>query len=165
MITLTTTIALWALYLFLTGNVRPGNLLLGLLLATGVTLLLRPWSAHAGTGRSIGHDLRRLPGALFALGRYLGILFVELVQAGVQVAGIVIFDRPINPGIIAIPTFTDSPLAAALSAHAITLTPGEMVVEMDEGVMYTHCLDVTDSENYVAGAQRMRRDLLSKIIE
>ncbi|MCK7481749.1 MAG: Na+/H+ antiporter subunit E [Candidatus Moduliflexus flocculans] len=34
-------------------------------------------------------------------------------------------------------------------AHAITLSPGEMVVAIDdEGVMYTHCLNVDDSEKW-----------------
>ena len=35
-------------------------------------------------------------------------------------------------------------MATALSAHAVSLTPGELVVEIDdEGVMYTHCLDAS----------------------
>jgi hypothetical protein len=51
-----------------------------------------------------------------------------------------------------------------LCAHAITLTPGEMVVEMDEkGVMYTNFLDDTHAEQYVIDAQKMHRDVLQKI--
>jgi len=39
-----------------------------------------------------------------------------------------------------------------------------MVVEIsDDGVMYTHTLDVTHATEYVADAQRMRRELLGKI--
>jgi multicomponent Na+:H+ antiporter subunit E len=55
-------------------------------------------------------------------------------------------------------------MGTALSAHAITLAPGEMVVEIDErGVMYTSCLDKTNSEKYTEDAQRMRKNLLQKI--
>ena len=55
-------------------------------------------------------------------------------------------------------------MATALSAHAITLAPGEMVVEIGEGgVMYTHTLDASQAADYVAEAQDLRRELLRKI--
>ena len=47
---------------------------------------------------------------------------------------------------------------------AITLTPGEMVVEIDDdGIMYTHMLDASNPDKQVAAAQQTRRDLLSRI--
>ena len=50
-------------------------------------------------------------------------------------------------------------------AHAITLTPGELVVEMsDEGTMYTHTLDTSHAEDHMAEAQKMREELLRKIM-
>jgi multicomponent Na+:H+ antiporter subunit E len=53
-----------------------------------------------------------------------------------------------------------------LSAHAITLTPGELVLGIDDqGVLYVHCLDVTQSAAYAAEAQQLRQELLSKIFE
>jgi multicomponent Na+:H+ antiporter subunit E len=71
---------------------------------------------------------------------------------------------PLRQGIIAIPSGCQSELGTALSAHAITLTPGEMVVEIDaDGVMYTHALDVSAAETAVLDAQTQRRDLLAKI--
>lgn len=72
----------------------------------------------------------------------------------------------IQPSIIAIPSGCESELATALSAHATSIAPGELVVEIDtDGVMYTHVLDVTHSTEYQEQAQNMRRELLSKIIE
>jgi hypothetical protein len=39
-----------------------------------------------------------------------------------------------------------------------------MVVEIsDDGVMYTHTLDITHAADYVADAQRLRRELLRDI--
>jgi hypothetical protein len=41
-----------------------------------------------------------------------------------------------------------------------------MVVAIDDqGVMYTHCLNVDDSEKMVADAQSLRKNLLSRMFE
>ncbi|MCA9938139.1 MAG: Na+/H+ antiporter subunit E [Anaerolineales bacterium] len=150
-------IPLWLLYLAVTANLEPANLVVGGLLAGGVSLLLRP--------RARAVAWRQLPAALLALARYVWVLAWDLVFSGVQVARIVLDPRlPIAPGIIAIPAQCETEMGAALSAHAITLTPGELVVEMDNaGTLYTHCLDISHADEYVADAQRLRRDLLRKI--
>jgi multicomponent Na+:H+ antiporter subunit E len=97
--------------------------------------------------------------------RYLAILAADVVKSGIGVARIVLDPAlPIKPGIITIPSCCESELGSALSAHALSITPGELVIGIDEaGVMYTHCLDATHSAEYTAQAQAMRRDLLSKI--
>ena len=72
----------------------------------------------------------------------------------------------IQPSIIEIPSGCESELATALSAHAISISPGELAVEIGtDGVIYTHVLDVTHSAEYQQQAQQLRNDLLSKIIE
>jgi multicomponent Na+:H+ antiporter subunit E len=150
---------LWLLYLALTANVELSNLVLDVLVAALVAALLRPVRQPP--------TVQQLPGALWALARYLVILIWDLIVSGVQVARIVLSPSlPIRPGIIAIPSGTASELGTALSAHAITVTPGQMVVEIsDEGVMYTHVLDLTQSEAATHQAQVMRRDLLSRIFK
>lgn len=148
---------IWLFYLLLTTDLRPGNLLLGWLPALVIAALVRP------PERPI--DWRRLPGALWAAVRYLGVLLVDLILSGIQVAGIVLRPRiAVESGIIAIPSDCESKLGTALSAHAITLTPGTVVVEIDAaGVMYTHCLEIADADKQLAAAQRLRRQLLSRI--
>jgi multicomponent Na+:H+ antiporter subunit E len=145
-------------YLAVTGNLEPANIVLGLLIAIVVTLLVRP--------RSGPTDLRRLPGALWGLARYTVILIVDIIKNGLNVARIVLDPAlPIRPGIIAIPSGCQNELAAALSAHAITVTPGELVIGIDDQfVLYVHCLDVTRAAEHAAQAQAMRRELLSKIL-
>jgi multicomponent Na+:H+ antiporter subunit E len=145
-------------YLAVTANAEPANIALGLLIAGMVTLLVRP--------RSGPTDLRRLPGALWGLVRYTAILTLDIIKNGLIVARIVLDpDLPIRPGIIAIPSGCQSELATALSAHAITVTPGELVIGIDEQhVLYVHCLDVTRAAEHAAQAQTMRRELLSKIL-
>jgi multicomponent Na+:H+ antiporter subunit E len=97
--------------------------------------------------------------------RYLFVVARDAIKSGLMAARLVLDPAlPVKPGIIPIPSGCDSELATALSAHAITLAPGEMVVEIGAGgVMYTHTLDVTQAAEYVEQAQQMRRDLLSKI--
>jgi multicomponent Na+:H+ antiporter subunit E len=150
-------LGLWAVYLALTANVELSNLVLGLLIATGLTRLI-----HPGGGRV---EMRRLPQAVLAMGQYVLLLIVDAVKSGLAVARIILDPAlPVKAGIVAIPSGCKSELATALSAHAITLAPGEMVIEIsDDGVMYTHTLDATHAAEYVAEAQRMRRELLGKI--
>ncbi len=148
---------LLVVYLALTGNLQLSNIVLGALVATVATLLLRPQPGRM--------DLRRLPAAIWATIRYIAILASDVVKSGIWVARIVLDPKlPIQPGIVAIPSGCTSELGMALSAHALSITPGELVIGIGEdGVLYTHCLDATHAAEYAAEAQAMRRDLLSKI--
>jgi len=151
------TVILLLIYLAISGNLAAVNVGLGLLLAVAIALLIRPQ-----TRRPVS---RRLPGAALALGRYLLVLAWDLAAGGVQVARLAFSRRPnMAPGIVAIPSDCRSELSQALNMHAITLTPGELVVEVDEeGVLYTHVLDVSRAGEQVAAAQRLRQELLCKI--
>lgn len=151
-------IALTTLYVLLTGNAAPANLLVGALIAGLVLVLLRPEHRAA--------DLRRVPTAVAALARYVTLMFYDLTVAGIQVARIVIDPSlPVRPGILAIPSEAEGERDRALSAHALTLTPGELVLEIDDdGVMYTHVLDASEPESHLLAAQRLRRDLLTKML-
>jgi multisubunit Na+/H+ antiporter MnhE subunit len=148
---------LTAVYIALTANLQPSNIVAGLLLATGITLLLRP------TGFIF--KWRFSPAGILAFVRYILVLVYDLIVSGIQVARIVLTpDLPIEQGNIAIPTTCETEVAQALSAHAITVTPGEMVVEMtQEGTMYTHVLDATHAEEDAINAQKMREEMLEKI--
>jgi multicomponent Na+:H+ antiporter subunit E len=148
---------LWLVYVALTANLELRNLVLGLVVAVGLTLLLQP-----PRGR---FELRQLPGSAVALGRYLFVVFFDAIKSGLVAARLVLDPAlPVKPGIIAIPSDCDSELATALSAHAVTLAPGEMVVEIGrDGTMYTHALDATRAAQYVREAQELRRELLRRI--
>lgn len=150
---------IFVIYLALTDNIEPSNLVIGLLIGAMISLLIRP--------KNLSITWRRLPEALWAFLRYLGILMLDLAQSGYQVGRILLSPNlPINPGISTIDTDCQTELSSALSAHSITLTPGELVVEMDDqGMLYVHCLNVEKTAQYAAMAQQMRRDLLSKIFQ
>jgi len=144
-------------YLMLTSNFEWLNIIVGILIAVGITLLLRP--------RIKIFSWRDSPQAVVALLRYLVILAYDIVSGGIMVARQALRRHPeLNSAIIAIPSECTSELATALSAHAISIAPGELVVEIDEdGTMYTHVLDASHSPEYKEQAQKLRRDLLRKI--
>jgi len=141
----------------LTTNLALLNVVTGVVVTTAVVLLLP--SSH------LEMPLRDWPSALWAFFRYVLILAWDLLVSGMQVARIVISPTiDIKPGIVAIPSKTESELATALSAHAITLTPGELVVEIGaDCTMYTHVLDLTRAEEAISDAQTKRKELLEKI--
>lgn len=144
-------------YLALTSNLEPANLIVSVLLASAVVWLVRP-DQRPTVPRNIFRTI-------VAMVRYLINLIHDLIVSGIQVARIVLSPSlPIRPGIIAIPAGTETELGIALSAHAVTLTPGEMVIEIDDDhMMYAHCLDVTHAEEYIKEAHEMRLELLNEI--
>ena len=148
---------LTAVYLALTSNLAWNNILVGLLLSIGAVILVRP-ELQSTSVRGI------LP-AIVSLIRYIVILVIDMILSGIQVAMIVLSPKmPIRQGIIAIPSNCASEVGTALSAHAITITPGELVVEIDDdGVMYTHCLDIYESKDRLAEEQQKRLEMLNKI--
>jgi multicomponent Na+:H+ antiporter subunit E len=147
------------IYLVLTSNFAFNNILMGIVVAVLVLLLFRPQPGELAWNR--------VPTAVFSFFKYVLRLIVDLLVSGIQVAGIVLSPKmPIEPGIVAIPTTCGSDLSRALSAHAITLTPGEMVVETGkDGTMYTHMLDARDADEHVLKAQELRETMLQNIFE
>jgi multicomponent Na+:H+ antiporter subunit E len=151
---------LFLVYLALSGNVEPVNLLVGALIAVAVSLLMPKRDLQFVT-------LSRLPGFLWAGIRYLFVVAWDVIRGGINTARIVLDPSlPLKTGIIAIPSGSRSELGTALSAHSITLSSGELVLAMDdEGFMYTHCLNVDEAEKYLAEAQSRRQNLLGRMFE
>jgi multicomponent Na+:H+ antiporter subunit E len=152
-----TGILLTLIYLALTSNLDIRNIVVGIVVALLVAALVRPPLKTMGP--------RHIPTSLVATIKYIGTLIWDLILSGIQLAQILLSrEMPIHPGIINIPSNCQSELGAALSAHAITLTPGEMTVEMDEDHnMYTHVLDAVRAPEYMREAQEMRLKLLDQI--
>ena len=153
------TLLCWLAYLAITANIELPNIFVGLAVGVIVALVVRPQNQPMA--------LRNLPSSLFNLAKYTVWLAIDIVRNGIRVARIVLDPKlPIRPGIIAIPSGMKSELGTALSAHAITVTPGEQVIEIgDDGTMYTHCLDAVNSAEGAAEAQRTRKAMLEKIFE
>jgi multicomponent Na+:H+ antiporter subunit E len=118
---------------------------------------------------------QNLPRRAWAAVVYFLILLKDIYLAAMDVAKRVISPTmPLNPGIIATDMQFDpqtpeeravAETIAAVSAHGITITPGELVVDFDgKKTMYVHCLDVVASTSAAEPNQAKRMRLLRKIL-
>jgi multicomponent Na+:H+ antiporter subunit E len=147
-------------YIALTGNLEPLNLLAALVVAAIVSLLLPP--APVGSRGS----WRRWPARLGAVLVYLPLVAWDVLLSGVAVARLVLRPSlPVRPGIVETPTPRGPEWMKAANAHAITLTPGELVMDMDDQRMRVHCLDAPRSAASLPEAQRWRRRWLARVAD
>lgn len=122
----------------------------------------------------VGPDVRvnpaRIPAQLVALVIYAVLLARDIVLSSIDVTRRVLSPQiPLRQGIIAIDQQDDgeTDVIAALSAHSITITPGEMVVAFgaDDRRMYIHTLDIErSSEAKLNEDQSERLVLLRRIV-
>lgn len=139
------------LYMAITSNFELSNWVLGIILATAITFILRPAAPKPIVWRNF-------PLAFFGGIQFVLYLIWELLMSSIQVARIVLRrDIELKQGIFALPSGSRSETVTVLTAKAITVTPGELVVEIDKnGVMYTHSLDVEQSEKTAVSNQETR---------
>ena len=152
----TTTVLLFLVYLALTQSLQPSNIVVGLLIGLAVSALIKPTD---------GIPLAKLPGAVIALAVYIMRLLIDIVKSGITVSGYILDPKlPIKPGIVGIKSHSNNDAITAISAHGITITPGEMVIEIGaDGTMYTHCLNAEASGQSSDDAQAGRIKLLEKV--
>lgn len=148
------------LWMAITGNVSPGAALVGYLLGLAILLVLR----QLGLRPRRGLNLRQLGAAAI----YVGRLLIDIVVSSVQVARIILGRRPrLRTGILAVPSGDrrDDQLLTALSAHGINVSPGQLVIDIDEmGTLYIHCLDLAASRPTIEAQQRERLRLLRAVV-
>jgi multicomponent Na+:H+ antiporter subunit E len=146
-------------WMVVTSTVNPGSFTIGFLVSCAILLMVKL--------EKIEISYRKLPNQFAALVIYTLTLFRDIWMSSVDVAKRVLNpDLPMKPGIIAVSTqdVDESDFTAAFSAHGITITPGELVVDFDGShTMYVHCLDTEASSNNADGAQTKRLRLLNRI--
>ncbi len=147
-------------WMVVTNRATLESFLLGFVFGLILWVLVRP--------RDFQIQWKRLPGQFIALIIYASILARDILLSGLDVTRRVLSPAlPLNPGIIAVDTQdeTNSALIAALSSDVITLTPGELVVEVEGNrIMYVHCLDVEASAQNVDRQQSHRLSLFKRIM-
>jgi multicomponent Na+:H+ antiporter subunit E len=154
-------------WMLLTANVSPGGFLVGFVVSLGILVLLFRDQTNP-TNRRL-----RLLDRTLAILEYSVVLLRDICVSSVDVARRVLDpDLPIAPGIIAVSVQLSaeesaSPVAdsmAAISAHGITITPGELVVDFEgNNQMFVHCLDVNASSAAAQANQARRMVLLRRI--
>lgn len=144
-------------YLAMSTNISVTNTLFGILVAVGVMALM--------PDRKRPVQATDIPRGFKALILYLVLMVKNTLVGGFQVARIVLNpDMPLKAGVVAVDPDCDHELGQALSAHAISLSPGELLVETDaSGTMYIHSLNVEQTEKVTREEQKYRQALLSMI--
>ena len=137
-------VILVAVYALALGSADPLDLLTGALLAAALLLALRRvvFADPPSTSRSLGRRVLAFP-------RFALAVLWEVLRGTWQVSLVVVGLRPLGaPGIVAIPLGERTPTGVAASALALTLAPGECLVDVDwdERVMLVHVLDAGDPE-------------------
>lgn len=132
----------------------------GYVLGLAILLLLGSHSASV--------NVRKLPDQIIGLVIYLLTLFRDIWNSSMDVTKRVLNpELPMNPGILAVETGdpNESDAVAAFSAHGITITPGELVVDFaDKKVMFVHCLDIGASSQSAPGGQEIRLKRLNRVL-
>ena len=146
-------------YLALSENLQNDNIIFGIFIAVGILVLIRP------PRRPV--KWKRLPTALLSSVGYIFLLLYNMFRSGIQMTRIILDPKlPIQSGIVGIRAASKSELGRALSAHAISLPPGELFVEMNEdGVLYIHSLDVDLTVKQANASQEYQGDILKKIFD
>ena len=144
-------------YLALSTNVSAYNTLFGAVVAAAILKMI-PARARAVQARDV-------PKGFMALVLYLGLMVKNTVMGGLQVSGMVLSPRlNLKSGVVAVDPDCDHELGQALSAHAISLSPGELLIETGEdGTMYIHSLNVAQTEKVTRVEQKYRQSLLKLI--
>lgn len=148
------------LWVAVTGRVNWESLLVGYVIGvlTLAVLSLLGLRLHGGF----------TPRQMLALVRYSGLLLWNGMVSSVQVARMLM--RPkieLKTGILALKTGDTTPeqRLAALSAHGLNMTPGELVIDFDDdGTLYVHCLDLETSRSLLETEQQERLKLLREIL-
>ena len=143
----------WTIY---TAQPTPGNFLLGYVFSVSVLV------ATGLRGESL--RLRNAPRQLYNLVVYIVYLATEVLSAGLTVSRVILTPSlPINPGLSTVKTQdnTENEVISAISAHGITITPGELVVDFaatnEDGVaMIVHSLNLDASRQSLDEDQRKR---------
>ena len=134
-------------YLLLTAGSGPvlrlwssQELLVAVVVAVVVGFVARPYFASARR-RAASNPLRWLQGFAYVLGPF----FLEMAKANLDVAYRVITGR-IRPGIVRVKAGMQTDMGALFLANSITLTPGTLTVNIDDGSndLFIHMINVPE---------------------
>jgi len=152
-------IGLATMWLLLVQSLSPGQVLLGLTVAT----LMALWFQAV---RPLHPQLRRPLAAL----RLFGRAAVDILQSNVAVARIVLGltgRREVRSGFVEVPLTVRDPHALAVLAAIMTATPGTVWADLspDDSVLTVHVLDLRDPQAMRELVRNRYESLLREIFE
>ena len=142
------TIALFGLWVLLSGKIDAFHLSVGLLGAAVIAWL--------------NTEPRRLaepPIPLVRLALYAPWLFWQIVKSGLHITKVILDPRlPVNPRLIRYRTKLGNKHAVVLLGNSITLTPGTVTIDVVPGKLVVHALDDQSSGDLLVGTMEQKID-------
>jgi multicomponent Na+:H+ antiporter subunit E len=133
--------ALYGFWIVLSGRFQAKYLIIGMVCAAAITFLTRDLMRLDDTesASDVG------PSALITgMARFVGYFFWllwSIVQSNLEVAYIVLQPKmPIQPGLLSLRTKLRNRTGHIILANSITLTPGTITIDFDDGVYSVHAL-------------------------
>ncbi|MBF2760077.1 MAG: Na+/H+ antiporter subunit E [Ectothiorhodospiraceae bacterium AqS1] len=143
-------------WLALSGIFKPLLLAFGLVSTALVVWLLRRADRKDRAPIVFSMHLWRLPG-------YFLWLAVEVVKSNIDVARCILSPSlPISPAIRWLPAKQRTELGRVLYANSITLTPGTLSIDLDDGYVEVHAVDEAALELLASGEMGDRIAALEK---
>ena len=105
-------------------------------------------------------------GAVGFLRSFFGLFIPDAVRSSIDMARRIVQPVvPMAPGIVAIPVEFHGPIDAFLLVSHVTLTPGWLVVDIDEerGLLFLHAIDARDPEKIRRHVQDLHRKQIRRI--
>ncbi len=151
--TLSLGLALFILWMLLSGHTEPLLLWLGLASVAVTVFIANRMDVIDHEGFPIHLSLK---GAV-----YWPWLLWEIAKANVDVARVILRrDMPIEPAILDIEGSQKSELGHVIYGNSITLTPGTVTVDLEEGRLQVHALTRLAADGLLSGEMDRRVTLL-----
>ena len=127
-------------WLLITWSLRYQNIIVGAIVSALISLWFGDIFVKEG-------PIASLPRKFLWLLYYLPFFIFEMIRANLDVAYRVIHPKmPIKPGIVKVKTDLKGDIALTALANSITLTPGTMTIDIEDGYLYIHWINVRTTE-------------------
>lgn len=141
--------ALWLLLTFIwiaaNSSLAPESVVTGALISAALAFI---FARQSGVWQS----LRLSPQRLYHFILYTGVFIVEMMKANINMLRYVYAPRiDIKPGVVEIGTRLKSPIGRLALANSIALTPGSLVLDIEDDKLFIHWLDVPTTDPEEAG--------------
>lgn len=148
---------LFCVWLLLNDSLAPGHLLLAALFALVIPKLCYPLQA---TQPKVHKPLKII--------RYFFVLMADIIVANLRVARLILIsNRKLRPGFVAVPLDLKDDLPITLLASTVSLTPGTVSAEVsqDKDWLYVHALDLDNEAELIAEIKQRYEAPLREIFE
>ena len=133
---------LYGFWIVLSGRFESKYLIIGAFCAAAITYLTRDLARLGGVQAVKGGiDFKSIVAAAGRFFAYSLWLLWSIVKSNLEVAYIVLHPKmPIQPGLLSLRTKLRNRTGHIILANSITLTPGTITVDFDDGVYAVHAL-------------------------